>query len=1032
MLKRRYYKIFVLVVVVCWLAITGIRIYLEKGLLATPDDSPLLNFFEKLEIVQKFLPALFILPFLGPFLESWQKKFDDFLKLKSWKTDKLEVASDIDERRKRLYLLKKRYSGYIADYKKSCKSLSGLELITLRYVSHADLRSIQIAPVLPGDPDSDQDIDVSRAKENLLLPFDILRDNRPAVILGEAGCGKSFSFINRIWQALEEVDEKDNEQLKSIRFPFLFDAGSYRTLANIQDSSKIQYWLFESLAKHYQIKDEKTRKWLINNDLLLPCIDGIDEIPEADRADFMKGLRDYIEHGRPVIFSCRKEEYRKIEFLVPRDLDIYEVATLNGAEIKQLMIKANEGNILLSSQMIDFLEQKPEMLNYIKVPLILNLFINTFETLQPDDIALMKTLPVEGCVRLLWERYDPKIFSERLLQTEPQDRSVESKRDWMKWQASQHQSLVLARTYVAWLSRQMEGNTFFIEDIQPKWLNKEDPDSKRSVARIKAYYFVSRIISTVLIAVAVGCMIASPFDFAGNGVVAGVALGFVSFQTQGWHHKGGKLKQFAVVVGFVMLFALICGAYQGFTVPRQINDMNGSFSWTESYSGLILGFITGLIFGIRRIKLTPGIDIQPVEKFDFDWRRSLKFGFWGGLAFGIFIGFIGVYIQLNQEDSSTFVQWLRPFLDRLGRAATSLTPGVSYNDTILVFFLAFFVAFSIGFFLTAAMEGRKPDTSINRLDRKTLNAGIWNSLSYSLAYGISTFVVIGLIYGGVLYYINNDVTAVSRGLLFGIGIALVSTLWFGGFEAIQHWTLRIQLYLYGMAPLNFSSWIKLMHKVDFVRYAGAGIKIHHVSLKDYLMSLPVTGDGSDERVTTRFKPHYHRNSKWAIIALLGFLCIFPYLQRYYLEIFWKQHDDIHYQVTSSSLIKTKPNTFRAIENAKVDIIISGQVKLGTFVGKVSPPGTALGLLGFPMDTVYNRFGPFRHGALLVRKIGENAEKWRYLIEPTSSLLSWTYPKTSMSLKKNELLEFCINDKEWQNNSGHFTVRIKAAPAAKKK
>ena len=1017
---KTLYRFFLLTIVAAWFSFMCLKHYLEKVLDLNADNNSILSLYESYEMLMDFIPIFVVLMGIIPQLKPVKKWLGQFSLWKDWNPEIAEESAILDAKRNLIHVLKGIYAGYLDEYAKSCKGLSGLDLVTLKFLHHPDVSSIQINSQIATEEKTNGQNYINGKTGNSvdqIILNDPTIDVFFAVILGDAGCGKSYSFVKRLHESLLKIPASPSaEFIKGVKIPILFDAGDYRIQANVE-SNALEIWLSDSLKKHYKIASKQVRNWLIEGGHLAICLDGLDEIPQLDRIEFMKAIKAYSEKNKTVIISSRKEEFVRLQSDLPVSPQIYEVESLDRHDIDNIIGKIYIDNPEHQTAIRSVLDSKSELYNYLKVPLILNLFVKTFATLNENDISRIKQLPVEGCLLLLWEKYDPLIFAERLTEkqqipgTVVKEKSLHISSDQQK----------LARTYAAWLSRQIDNKTFYIEDIQPRWLLPHDPQTAKSNSQVWAYYYTSRVLSAVLLAIAVGFLIASPLDFLGNGVLAGVLVSFLTLKT-----LQIKISPWVTIVLFVSCAALLCGLYQGLTVPRQHADMYGLFSVTESFSGIVFGLIAGLTFGFRKIKQTAELDIQPVEQRKFSWGQAVRHGLAGGAAVGFLIGTIGVIIQLQHDNRNTFTLWLRPFLQKMSQMFTQHVMPFKYSETLMVFILGYGVAFIVAFMIIGVIRGRQDVTTIEKDSRTGLNSGMLKSLENALIYGVLTFATIGILYSLCLYTVSGLAESVTRALRFSLGLAIIASLWFGGFELIHHWTLRFYLYLSGRVPLRYASWVQTMHKIDFVRQTGARIKIHHLSLKEYLLTLPLapTPNANNEAMIHSFRPHYRRNVLYSRWLGLSMLFIMPFIDRFGCNKFWNQENEIVYRHNDEHIQKIAANVFKAKKDCSVSFIVDGSVKLGTFVGSIAPSGTSAGFLGFPMDTVYNLFGNFRHGALLLKR-SVNPNKWEYLIAPKFEILGMGPSKAMLQLKKGESFEFCINDNEWQNNSGHFLIQMES-------
>jgi len=469
--------------------------------------------------------------------------------------------------------------------------------------------------------------------------------------------------------------------------------------------------------------------------------------------------------------------------------------------------------------------------------------------------------------------------------------------------------------------------------------------------------------------------------------------------------------------------------------------MQGAFSLFESYSGILLGIFYGFVFGFRKRQQLYNNDIQPVERLYFNWKRSAKYGLWVGIGTGLTIGVLGVLIQRYIHED--FTHWLDNYLFISGTFRTIANPNLR---SAIVFCFAFVVAFPVGFALMTILAGRDPE-KIREEDKSVkhrLNYGMRKSILISGLYAFITSIGVVTIYVLLFFICTRHPPDIVKTLKIGAGLGIMSFLWFGGFEVIQHWTLRLYLYLYGIVPIQFGPWLKKMHQIAFIQRSGANLEFQHPTLKAYLQSIPVkivekgkikgrlpaaAGVLPEIRVT-RFKSYY----RWPVLALIILFLsgtgLYPFWVRYIHPVYWTKSNQLNSKVLDTNEIqKLTETSFRVKKSGELKLIIQGTVNVGTFVSNVHAEGTRSGFLGFPLpdyDTTFNIVPQFKHGALLYRKLHVN-EVWKSVIDPEYKFWPWQDRIGEIQVKAGEILCFIINDKEQQNDCGEFMMDLAITP-----
>ncbi|WP_394613123.1 NACHT domain-containing protein [Lentzea sp. JNUCC 0626] len=149
----------------------------------------------------------------------------------------------------------------------------------------------------------------AQAKGQLTQVVDYYQALRPQrlVITGAPGAGKTVLALELLLGLLET---REPAQPVPVRIP-----------ATIWDTSHpLSDWLVQHLVAAYQ-QDSRTAQALVNAGLILPVIDGLDEVDAEDTpghdshaADVVRALNTY-QHGRhaaPLVLTCRTGHYQAL------------------------------------------------------------------------------------------------------------------------------------------------------------------------------------------------------------------------------------------------------------------------------------------------------------------------------------------------------------------------------------------------------------------------------------------------------------------------------------------------------------------------------------------------------------------------------------------------------------------------------------------------------------------------------------------------------------------------------------------------
>ncbi|MGW1941666.1 hypothetical protein [Streptomyces goshikiensis] len=122
------------------------------------------------------------------------------------------------------------------------------------------------------------------------------------VVLGEPGTGKTVLAILLTLGLLGR--RQDGTRTK---VPVLLSASSWDPVRQT-----LQGRLVESLAATYYAGRPEIPQLLLDEGLLLPVLDGLDEIPESGRRTAVQAVNRYVGDDRPVVLTCRTTEYEDV------------------------------------------------------------------------------------------------------------------------------------------------------------------------------------------------------------------------------------------------------------------------------------------------------------------------------------------------------------------------------------------------------------------------------------------------------------------------------------------------------------------------------------------------------------------------------------------------------------------------------------------------------------------------------------------------------------------------------------------------
>lgn len=120
------------------------------------------------------------------------------------------------------------------------------------------------------------------------------------VVIGEPGAGKT---VLAMLLALGLLASRN----PGTRVPVLLSISSWDPLRERLDD-----WIVRTLAVPYYGGDPQIPRLLLTHGLLLPVLDGLDEIPESARRGAIRGINQTIGTDRPLVVTCRAVEYEEL------------------------------------------------------------------------------------------------------------------------------------------------------------------------------------------------------------------------------------------------------------------------------------------------------------------------------------------------------------------------------------------------------------------------------------------------------------------------------------------------------------------------------------------------------------------------------------------------------------------------------------------------------------------------------------------------------------------------------------------------
>jgi energy-coupling factor transporter ATP-binding protein EcfA2 len=680
--------------------------------------------------------------------------------------------------------------------------------------------------------------------------------NEELLILGEPGCGKSTQLYAL---ALYLVQQAENDQGRPL--PVVFSLSSWAT-----KQLPLEKWMEEQLSSPlYDVSRRISRQW-VQNEQVLPLLDGLDEMDETIRPSCIAQINTYHHnHLQPLVVCSRSAEYAA----APEHLNLQSavvVLPLDRAQVETTLTQGGEALTALRA----IYERNTALQELATTPLMLNLLILTYQGMQ---------------VRQLPTRED--VLQQQLLASYVQ-RMIESKGRYPYQQTY---------SWLHWLARQMrlhQQTVFILEQLQPNWLPQQiRTHYHKSIRMIGAPLFgLIGALTLAVIGIPTGMFFGALIYRSINGVIGGLlgaVIGGLLLGLMGWlvFGQGGTIKlaeklawswkearrglfvglpigllssSYGVLVGGflrgssgILVSALfggvLCGLFIG-GIFFQLRDGLQLFQH-EGYLrslkkglfiGMLIGGLVGPLIGLLEM-LFMGLAL--IEGLLF----GLLSGLAGGVVGGVVVGFSNTQIKeriqpsLQQEyhrsvrnrllfGSITGVLFGLPFELVLGVVLDQAGRGGLFKGLLF----ALIGGLSAGL-IGGVLSGFSTSRRLYNHSRILPHEGYRRSMRYALISGGIVALVAGLTVG----ITGELVLGTGVGLPFGIGEGLALGLGFGalfGLSAvIQHDTLRFWLWHAKLFPWNMVNFLEDARARHLLLRVGGSYSFTHQLLLNYFADL---------------------------------------------------------------------------------------------------------------------------------------------------------------------------------------------------
>jgi DNA polymerase III delta prime subunit len=264
--------------------------------------------------------------------------------------------------------------------------------------------------------------------------------NHRLLIVGPSGIGKTTVLLELAAELIQRANHDPDHPI-----PVIFHLSSW-----LSDQHSFEDWLRIELSVKYGVTKRLSHQWL-EAKILLPLLDGLDALPPVRQQAACQQLNTWLgNHPGPLVVCCQGE---------PDDPAMGALA-LNGTLTLEPLSLGQLEQYLTSLGLHDFwmtVQQWPEWLDLMRVPLWLNLSILARETLDLTDRAQCN---------------DPQTWQNALLdafiaQQLHRPLATQAEADRSQPTASQ------TRLWLGWFAQHINAQSeyeFLIENMQPTLL----------------------------------------------------------------------------------------------------------------------------------------------------------------------------------------------------------------------------------------------------------------------------------------------------------------------------------------------------------------------------------------------------------------------------------------------------------------------------------------------------------------------------------------------------------------------------------
>ncbi|MBD1857732.1 MULTISPECIES: NACHT domain-containing protein [Leptolyngbya] len=325
-------------------------------------------------------------------------------------------------------------------------------LIPLRmksYGANSSKASLKLRRKLKTEGQEEVDLDLNEAIVKVFCRKDV---RKKLLILGAPGAGKTTTLLTLARDLLAGAIENPGSVI-----PIIFELSTWKT-------GKIEDWLVQQLRSGFDLAEDQGKAW-IDKQLLLPLMDGLDELGIEQQTQCIAALNEFASGYPHLVVCCRVQEY--------------EDAGAN--------LRAMPGQICLQSLSEAQIQQYLQEIELDSLWQAIQTSAEMRQMLQPDKDGNPGIFQVPLLLSIAAEAYDGQPFSSReelyeaFIQKRLQQETREIERQFRRKQKKQwaydntesEPGFKETRKVLAWFAQHLKTHEqieILIEGIQPHWL----------------------------------------------------------------------------------------------------------------------------------------------------------------------------------------------------------------------------------------------------------------------------------------------------------------------------------------------------------------------------------------------------------------------------------------------------------------------------------------------------------------------------------------------------------------------------------